>query len=68
MDLEKSKDDAEFDEFMNDLEEDPEMRQKMNLFRNEAVQIEEKKEGEDEDEDYPEVQLHELIDQLNIDS
>lgn len=68
MELEKSKDDAEFDEFMNDLEEDPEMRQKMNLFRNEAVQIEEKKEGEDEDEDYPEVQLHELIDQLNIDS
>jgi len=67
MELEKSKDDAEFDEFMDDLEEDPEMRSKMNLYRDENVPVEERKKGE-EDEDYPEVELHELIDQLNIDS
>jgi len=67
MELEQSKDDAEFDEFLDDLEEDPEMRSKMNLYRDENVPVEERKKGE-EDEDYPEVELHELIDQLNIDS
>jgi len=66
MEVEKPKDDEEFEEFMNDLEEDPEMRSKMNLFKDENVNAEERK-GE-EDEDYPEVQLHELIDQLTLDS
>eukprot|EP00744_Colponema_vietnamica_P008788 GILI01012531.1.p1 GENE.GILI01012531.1~~GILI01012531.1.p1 ORF type:complete len:509 (-),score=136.37 GILI01012531.1:78-1604(-) len=54
----------EFEEFLQDLEEDPEMRSHVNIFRDPAVEPEAAKPAEDEE--YPDVPLEELLDGLNI--
>jgi hypothetical protein len=55
---------------MNDLEEDPEMRSKINLYRDESVVVAAQPTTEErkQDDAYPEVQLSELIDNLTLDS
>jgi nonsense-mediated mRNA decay protein 3 len=56
--------------FMRDLEEDPEMRSTINIFKNQVVQenkdINMDDESEFEEEDFPEVSLEEMLDEMNI--
>ncbi|KAI8579630.1 hypothetical protein K450DRAFT_188212 [Umbelopsis ramanniana AG] len=57
--------------FMRDLEEDPEMRSTINIFKNQVVQenkdISMDDEEEDfEEEDFPEVSLEEMLDEMNL--
>jgi hypothetical protein len=50
------------EEFMRDLEEDPEMRSQIDLFRVSGVSAPEEEMADvDEEEDFPEVQLSELV-------
>lgn len=58
--------------FMRDLEEDPEMRSTINIFKNQVVQENKdiSMEGDDEEdfeeEDFPEVSLEEMLDEMNL--
>lgn len=60
--------------FMRDLEEDPEMRQTINIFKNEFVQQNkdismetgDSEIEEEEEEDFPEVSLEELMDEMQL--
>lgn len=53
----------DYEEFLNEIEADPEMRAHINLYKDETVTIEETK---IEDETFPTVQLEELISQMTI--
>ncbi|KAJ1650815.1 ribosome-binding protein [Dispira simplex] len=77
---EQAKIEEDFELFMRDLEEDPEFRATINLYRTEPTQettmdmddvdIEQgivDEDEEEEEDDFPEVQLHELMQELNID-
>lgn len=59
--------------FMRDLEEDPEMRSTINIFKNEVVQqnkdisMDHDTELEDEEEeDFPEISLEEMLDEMKL--
>ncbi|CAO3671366.1 unnamed protein product [Umbelopsis ramanniana] len=58
--------------FMRDLEEDPEMRSTINIFKNQVVQENKdiSMDGDDEEdfeeEDFPEVSLEEMLDEMNL--
>lgn len=65
----------EREEFLQELEQDPEMRQAINLYKDPTAVTQTKleetamaDEDEDEDEDYPEVPIEELLEGLVIDS
>eukprot|EP00967_Tisochrysis_lutea_P064764 scaffold84013_cov28-Tisochrysis_lutea.AAC.2 len=80
--LDTSKYDHEFEEFLQDLEEDPSMRAQINLYkdkeailaqtrldekrREQAVDESESEEAAGEDDDFPEVGLEELLDELTL--
>ncbi|CAM0140809.1 unnamed protein product [Umbelopsis sp. WA50703] len=58
--------------FMRDLEEDPEMRQTINIFKSEFVQqnkdinMETTDSEVEEEEDFPEVSLEEMLDEMQL--
>ncbi|KAG2175949.1 hypothetical protein INT44_000427 [Umbelopsis vinacea] len=58
--------------FMRDLEEDPEMRSTINIFKNQVVQenkdisMDADEELSEEEEDFPEVSLEEMLDEMNL--
>ncbi|PWA00490.1 hypothetical protein BB558_003452 [Smittium angustum] len=59
--------DDEYEQFMNELEEDPELRQNINLYKDEsAVKRDNGSDMDEEDDDLPEVPLEELLDSLDI--
>eukprot|EP00201_Polytomella_parva_P001315 CAMPEP_0175082732 /NCGR_PEP_ID=MMETSP0052_2-20121109/26929_1 /TAXON_ID=51329 ORGANISM="Polytomella parva, Strain SAG 63-3" /NCGR_SAMPLE_ID=MMETSP0052_2 /ASSEMBLY_ACC=CAM_ASM_000194 /LENGTH=515 /DNA_ID=CAMNT_0016353981 /DNA_START=153 /DNA_END=1703 /DNA_ORIENTATION=+ len=67
------KEEADRERFMQELEEDPEMRQRINIYRDEAVMAEKNLLGSkkvaqddmsDDDSDAPEVPLEELLEDL----
>ncbi|CAG8496610.1 9786_t:CDS:2 [Dentiscutata erythropus] len=67
-DLEKM--DQDYELFLRDLEEDSELRQNINLYKsnNNAMDIDTTvEENNDEDDDFPEVKLEELLDELTLD-
>ena len=59
--------------FLRDLEEDPELRSTVNLYKADKVKKQddmvmvEESDSEFEDEDFPEIQLDELLDNLKLD-
>ena len=61
--MELEKNDKEYDEFLDELEQDPELRSNINLYRNPEVREEIKL----EDETFPGVKLEELIGALTLD-
>ena len=80
---EAKKKETEYEEFLNELEEDPEMRQEINLYKAENAEeiikeraqepnedmkdSDEEDEGDGEDEkDFPEVKIEELLEDLNL--
>ncbi|CAG8652903.1 15635_t:CDS:2 [Dentiscutata heterogama] len=68
LDLEKM--DQDYELFLRDLEEDSELRQNINLYKsnNNAMDIDTTvEENNDEDDDFPEVKLEELLDELTLD-
>jgi nonsense-mediated mRNA decay protein 3 len=64
MNVEKQKDEG-YDEFMDEVEQDPEMRAHINLYMNEQAKPEDFKE-QHEDETFPAVQLEELLENLTL--
>eukprot|EP01116_Phalansterium_solitarium_P014670 TRINITY_DN3242_c0_g1_i1.p1 TRINITY_DN3242_c0_g1~~TRINITY_DN3242_c0_g1_i1.p1 ORF type:complete len:509 (-),score=207.42 TRINITY_DN3242_c0_g1_i1:481-2007(-) len=72
-DHEIRKEENDYERFMQDLEEDPELRSQINLYkdaeaiaRKQAQQHEEMGEAAEEDEEFPEVGLEELLDEMTI--
>ena len=71
---EVEKSNRDFEIFMNDIEEDPEYRSQFNLYKaDNAEQIMKNNKAQEEDdmaenaEDFPDVGLEELIDDLTLD-
>mmetsp|Transcript_30551 Transcript_30551/g.98782 ORF Transcript_30551/g.98782 Transcript_30551/m.98782 type:complete len:588 (-) Transcript_30551:258-2021(-) len=81
--IDSSKQEQEYEEFMQDLEEDPGMRAQINLYKDSAAMEaqaraakkrvqqssagpESESEGDADDEDFPEVGLEELLDELTL--
>ncbi|KAJ2022078.1 ribosome-binding protein, partial [Coemansia sp. S85] len=66
--LEQDKIEADFETFLRDLEEDPELRQSINLYKDSSAvrRPVTDMDDEDEDEEAPEVPLEELLEDLTI--
>lgn len=75
MQSDQAKAEADYERFLRDLEEDPEMRQTIQLFRDPnagegggAAKADDMADDtdvdEDEEEDFPEIQVDELADEL----
>ncbi|CAG8541670.1 2551_t:CDS:2 [Paraglomus brasilianum] len=64
------KDNVDYEMFLRDLEEDPELRQSVNLYKNKKLKTEMEIDGaeadEEEEADFPEVRLDELMEDLTI--
>ncbi|EER06551.1 nonsense-mediated mRNA decay protein, putative [Perkinsus marinus ATCC 50983] len=65
--------DGDYEQFMRDIEEDKDLRQEINLFRDPAwkepcnvAAAQEEEEGEADDNEAPEVDLAELLDGLTL--
>lgn len=56
----------DYHEFLDDLEEDPDLRQNVNIFKDNTKQIPVDS-GEDTDENVPRITLAEMLDDLVID-
>ena len=56
-----AKEDADYDEFLEDIEEDKEFRQNINIYRDRTKMIAERKADED---DLPVIALEEMLDDL----
>lgn len=54
------------DEFMDDLEEDKDLRQNINIYKNPDVCIESAAEDDDDDDAPPRISLEEMMEDLNI--
>ncbi|CAG8787027.1 8817_t:CDS:2, partial [Gigaspora margarita] len=68
LDLEKM--DQDYELFLRDLEEDSELRQNVNLYKannNNAMDIDTTVEENNDEDDFPEVKLEELLDELTLD-
>jgi len=70
---EQEKDNADYEQFMQDLEEDRELRSQFNLFKAEHAdeilklkKLEEENNMMDHDDNFPEVSLEELMDDLSL--
>ncbi|KAG1466214.1 hypothetical protein G6F56_004733 [Rhizopus delemar] len=63
---EQARNESEMEMFMRDIEEDPEFRANMNIFKNEKNNTEQPTE-EESDEELPEVSLEEMMDEMTID-
>ncbi|EFJ29659.1 hypothetical protein SELMODRAFT_91517 [Selaginella moellendorffii] len=63
---EESKRAVEYERFMEELEEDPEMRSKIALFKNPVAVAASSIAGEDEDGELPQVPLEELLGDLTL--
>ncbi|KAJ1674852.1 ribosome-binding protein, partial [Spiromyces aspiralis] len=68
---EQDKLEADFEQFMRDLEEDPEYRHNINLYRNDNVDRHAdddimQGESDPDDEEVPEIPLEELLEDLNL--
>merc|ERR1740130_1044637 len=58
---------ADYESFLQELEEDKEMRKKINLYKDDTPRkIDLDAEGEEVEDDFPEVDLDELLDELTI--
>ncbi|KAJ2819029.1 ribosome-binding protein [Coemansia furcata] len=67
--LEQDKMEADFETFLRDLEEDPELRQSINLYKDSSAvkrPVTDMDDDEFEDEEAPEVPLEELLEDLTI--
>jgi len=63
------KDQQDYEEFLQELERDPEMRSKINLYKKGAEAEDDMTDGEtndDGDEEHPDIGLEELIEDLNL--
>ncbi|RIB12914.1 NMD3 family-domain-containing protein [Gigaspora rosea] len=68
LDLERM--DQDYELFLRDLEEDSELRQNVNLYKannNNAMDIDTTVEENNDEDDFPEVKLEELLDELTLD-
>ncbi|KAJ1919894.1 ribosome-binding protein [Mycoemilia scoparia] len=70
---EQEKLEADFEQFMRDLEEDPDYRQNINLYKTGAATAAQTgdsgamdEEGDDDDDEYPDIPLEELLEDLNL--
>jgi len=66
---EVAKAEQDYELFLRDIEEDPELRGMINLYKNPNIQAEPDDEMIDEseaEEDFPEIQLEELLDELTL--
>lgn len=57
----------DYDDFLNDLEEDPALRQNVNVYR-EASKMAVDTDETDDDEGIPRITLAEMLDDMNLDS
>lgn len=55
---------SDMDEFMDDLEEDKDLRQNINIYKNPDIGIESA--AEDDDNDAPRISLEEMMEDLYI--
>ena len=60
--MQMEKNDKEYDEFLDEIEQDPELRVNINLYRNPEV----REEVKCEDDTFPGVKLEELIGALSL--
>ena len=66
------KENMDYETFLRDLEEDPELRQSVNLYRNKNLKVRTEMDidggeaDEEEEADFPEVRLDELMEDLTI--
>ena len=59
----------DYEMFLEDIEEDPEFRSGMNIYRNEAYKVSlsaEMNATDDEEEDFPEIDITEMLDELDL--
>jgi len=71
---ERNKKDNDYEKFLQELEEDPELRSQIDLYKvpnaeqvlTEAQESMMEDEGEEEEEDFPEIKLEELMEDLKI--
>lgn len=64
---EKMQAEKDYELFLRDIEEDPELRGMMNIFKNTDAMEEDEVEMDDEDEpeaDFPEINMDELLDDM----
>jgi len=54
-----------YEEFLRDLEEDPEMRSQVNLYKAAEAPVSMQTEGTDIEDDFPEVGMDELLDMVD---
>ncbi|CAL9019264.1 unnamed protein product [Prunus brigantina] len=64
--LDQEKVDSEYEQFLKDLEENPEMRLNISLYHNEEYQLSEMASMTDDGEDAPSVPLEELLADLEL--
>jgi len=57
-------DDRDYEDFLEDLEEDPDIRERINIYKKQVEEVATDTEGEDEE--IPRVSLAEMLDDLNI--
>jgi hypothetical protein len=63
---------VDYEHFLQDLEEDPELRSRINLYSKPAMKktlensVAIDKDSDEDDEDFPEIQLNELLDGLTL--
>ncbi|KAJ0397127.1 hypothetical protein ATCC90586_006295 [Pythium insidiosum] len=65
-----NKEEADYEQFLDDLEEDREMRRQINVYKDESKMAEAQEDGDamcdDGDDEAPAIPLHELLDDLTV--
>ena len=56
----------DYEDFLEDLEEDPLVRENINIYKDEKQLTRQQQDVDDDDDEVPEISLEEMLDDLNI--